>query len=202
MCSGAPLVEQAAAVTAAWSTEDRLLKLADLRQAVDAAMVSALVEIDGAPGMVMLDGSVDGGRWLASRSEIHPAEATGLARLASDLPAMPATGEAVEKGRIGCREGASTDGSRRFADPQRKLHNACMTSITIRDVPDDARDELAARAASTGRSLQEYLRAELIGLARRPNAEALVARVRERKRRTASSLASERVIEHRDAGRR
>ena len=101
MCSGDPLVEQAAAVTAAWSTEDRLVKLADLRQAVDAAMVAALVEIDGAPGMVMLDGSVDGGRWLASRSEIHPAEATGLARLASDLPAMPATGEAVEKGRIG-----------------------------------------------------------------------------------------------------
>ena len=36
------------------------------------------------------------------------------------------------------------------------------TSITIRDVPDDARDELAARAALSGRSLQEYLRAQLI----------------------------------------
>ncbi len=77
-----------------------------------------------------------------------------------------------------------------------------MVSITIRDVPDDARDELAARAASTGRSLQEYLRGELIELARRPDAEALMARVRERKRRTASSLPAERVIEHRDAGRR
>jgi plasmid stability protein len=33
------------------------------------------------------------------------------------------------------------------------------TSITIRDVPQKTRDELAARAALTGRSLQEYLRA-------------------------------------------
>jgi len=32
-------------------------------------------------------------------------------------------------------------------------------SITIRDVPDETSDELAARAALTGRSLQEYLRA-------------------------------------------
>jgi plasmid stability protein len=41
------------------------------------------------------------------------------------------------------------------------------TSITIRDVPDDIRDELAARARLSGRSLQEYLRAELIELAGR-----------------------------------
>jgi hypothetical protein len=36
------------------------------------------------------------------------------------------------------------------------------TSITIRDVPDETRDELAARAALSGRSLQEYLRARLV----------------------------------------
>ena len=45
-------------------------------------------------------------------------------------------------------------------------------SITIREVPDEARDELAARAARSGRSLQEYLRAELVELARRPDPEA------------------------------
>jgi plasmid stability protein len=45
-----------------------------------------------------------------------------------------------------------------------------MASITIRDVPEDTRDELAARAAGSGRSLQEYLRHELIELARRPDA--------------------------------
>jgi len=42
------------------------------------------------------------------------------------------------------------------------------TSITIRDVPDETRDELAARAALTGRSLQEYLRTRLVELARWP----------------------------------
>ncbi len=77
-----------------------------------------------------------------------------------------------------------------------------MASMTIRNVPDDARDELAARAASSGRSLQEYLRAQLIELARRPDPEALMARVRERKRRTASRLASDRIVEHRDTDRR
>src|SRR5207237_128838 len=57
-------------------------------------------------------------------------------------------------------------------------HNDGMRkSITIRDVPRTTRDELAARAALTGRSLQEYLRAQLIALARPPDAEALFLRV-------------------------
>ena len=77
-----------------------------------------------------------------------------------------------------------------------------MASITIRDVPDDARDELAARAASTGRSLQEYLRGQLIELAARPDAESLMARVRERKRTTSSHLSAKKILSHRDAGRR
>ncbi len=34
-------------------------------------------------------------------------------------------------------------------------------TITIRNVPDDVRNRLAARAAGSGRSLQEYLLAEL-----------------------------------------
>ncbi len=32
-------------------------------------------------------------------------------------------------------------------------------AITVRGVPDEVRDELAARAARAGQSLQEYLRA-------------------------------------------
>lgn len=76
------------------------------------------------------------------------------------------------------------------------------TSITIRDVPDETRDELAARAASTGRSLQEYLRARLVELAAIPDAEALVARVRTRKEATGTPLAAKRILAHRDAGRR
>jgi antitoxin FitA len=77
-----------------------------------------------------------------------------------------------------------------------------MASITVRDVPDATRDELAARAAQSGRSLQEYLRMQLVELARRPDAEALLSRVRERKQRTLSRLSADAILEHRDAGRR
>jgi antitoxin FitA len=70
------------------------------------------------------------------------------------------------------------------------------TSITIRDVPDGTRDELAARAAATGRSLQEYLRSKLVDLARQPDAEALMADVRARKAVTASSLSGEAILAH------
>lgn len=76
------------------------------------------------------------------------------------------------------------------------------TSITVRNVPDEARDALAAHAALTGRSLQAYIRAELIELARRPSAEALMARIRDRKQRTGSRLDAATLLEHRDAGRR
>lgn len=75
------------------------------------------------------------------------------------------------------------------------------TSITIRDVPDATRDELAARAARSGRSLQEYLRARLIELAERPDAEVLLARVRERKRLTGTRLPRAKILAHRDADR-
>lgn len=75
-------------------------------------------------------------------------------------------------------------------------------SITIRDVPEETRDELAARAAATGRSLQEYLRARLIELARRPDPEVLLARIRARKKSTGSRLSIEEILSHRDADRR
>jgi antitoxin FitA len=83
-----------------------------------------------------------------------------------------------------------------------QMHNACMPSITIRDVPDSARDELAARAASSGRSLQEYLRGELINLAQRPDPGALLHRIRERKRLTGSHLTTAQIIAARDEDRR
>jgi plasmid stability protein len=77
-----------------------------------------------------------------------------------------------------------------------------MPSVTIRDVPEETRAELAVRAARSGRSLQEYLRAQLIELARRPDATALVARIRDRKARTGTMLPPERILAHRDADRR
>jgi plasmid stability protein len=76
-----------------------------------------------------------------------------------------------------------------------------MTSITIRDVPDDVRDELAARAERAGRSLQEHLRAELIELARRPSVEDVLRRARSRKQATDTHLSAEQILSYRDADR-
>jgi len=77
-----------------------------------------------------------------------------------------------------------------------------MPAITIRDIPETTRDELAARAARSGRSLQEFLRAELIELARRPDLASLMAEVRERKSRTGTTLTAKTILAHRDADRR
>jgi plasmid stability protein len=82
------------------------------------------------------------------------------------------------------------------------MHFAGMPrSITIRDVPDETGDELASRAAATGRSLQEYLRSMLIEAASRPDPEVLVARVRERKSRMGTHLRPDTILELRDADR-
>ncbi|MDQ3037431.1 MAG: hypothetical protein M3Y87_33865 [Myxococcota bacterium] len=75
-------------------------------------------------------------------------------------------------------------------------------SITIRNVPSEVRDELAARAASSGRSLQEHLRAELIELARRPPVEELLGRARVRKQASGSRLPAKRILALRDDDRR
>jgi plasmid stability protein len=76
------------------------------------------------------------------------------------------------------------------------------TSITVRNVPDHVRDELAARAALTGRSLQEYLLSRMVDLAARPDVEAFLAKVRERKERTGSVLSPEAILAHREADHR
>jgi hypothetical protein len=55
------------------------------------------------------------------------------------------------------------------------------TSIIIGEVPDEVRDELAARAAVCGRPLEDYIRDELLALAQRPSAAVWMARVRARK---------------------
>lgn len=53
-------------------------------------------------------------------------------------------------------------------------------AITIRNVPDDVRNELAARAAARGWSLQEFMLAELVELSKRPDRQALVAQIERR----------------------
>lgn len=75
-------------------------------------------------------------------------------------------------------------------------------AITIRDVPDDVRDELAARAARAGKSLQEYLRGMLVTSAARPPVEDVIARARTRVSATGARADAESILAARDSDRR
>jgi plasmid stability protein len=77
-----------------------------------------------------------------------------------------------------------------------------MVAITIRNIPNDVRDELAARAARSGRSLQEYLAAELTTLASRREAADVLAAARARTAATGRRLDRRTILAARDAGRR
>jgi plasmid stability protein len=74
--------------------------------------------------------------------------------------------------------------------------------ITIRDVPEQVRDELAARAARQGKSMQEFLRAELEKMAARPSMDAWLEGVRKRKDVARSRVSTREILRHRDADRR
>jgi len=77
-----------------------------------------------------------------------------------------------------------------------------VTTITIRHVPEDVRNELASRAARSGQSLQEYMLGEVVGLASRPSIADWVARVRERKRHGTSQVTSDTILDALSADRR
>jgi crotonobetainyl-CoA:carnitine CoA-transferase CaiB-like acyl-CoA transferase len=74
--------------------------------------------------------------------------------------------------------------------------------ITIRHVAPEIRDERAARAARQGKSMQEFLRAELERIARTPPIDEVVERIRERKAAAATHIPPEEILTHRDADRR
>lgn len=74
--------------------------------------------------------------------------------------------------------------------------------MTIRNIPDDVRDELAARAARSGRSLQEYMRAELIELAGKLTLDEWLDQVVERKRAMGARLSTEEILAALHADRR
>jgi hypothetical protein len=74
--------------------------------------------------------------------------------------------------------------------------------INIRDVPEKVRDELSARAALQGKSMQEFLRAELERLAARPSIDAWLQEVRKRKRAAQTRLSAEHMLENRNSDRR
>jgi hypothetical protein len=74
--------------------------------------------------------------------------------------------------------------------------------ITIRDVSEEVRDELASRAALQGKSMQEYLRGELERLAARPSVDTWLGQVRRRKRASGTRVSSRQILKSRDADRR
>ena len=74
--------------------------------------------------------------------------------------------------------------------------------ITIRGVPEEVRDELAARAALKRQSMQEYLRSELERLASVPSIESVLEDVRRRVEASDSNVTTAQILEARDADRR
>ena len=74
--------------------------------------------------------------------------------------------------------------------------------ITIRDVPEGVRDELASRAVRERKSMQEYLKEQLERLAARPSLDAWLDRVRDRKRAAHGRVSGRQIVKARDADRR
>lgn len=77
-----------------------------------------------------------------------------------------------------------------------------MVAITIRGIPDDVRDELAARAARSGQSLQEYLRGLLVATADKPTAGDVIARARARVNATGVRLDASAILAAKETDRR
>ncbi len=76
-----------------------------------------------------------------------------------------------------------------------------MVAVTVRDVPDDIRDELASRAARAGKSLQEYLRGVLIAAAEKPSLDDVLARARARVTATGVRVDAAATLAAKDADR-
>ena len=74
--------------------------------------------------------------------------------------------------------------------------------ITIRNVPEEVRDELAVRAALQRQSMQEFLRGELERIASRPSAAAWLQEVRARKAAAETRVEPQKIVRARDAGRK
>ena len=74
--------------------------------------------------------------------------------------------------------------------------------ITVRDVPEDVRNELAARAALRGKSMQEFLLGELERIASRPSIDDWLQEVRRRKAAAGTRIPAASILRARDADRR
>ena len=74
--------------------------------------------------------------------------------------------------------------------------------ITIRGVPDAVRDELAVRAALQRKSMEEFLRGELVRITSRPSIDAWLEDVRAGKEITGTRIPPSVILRARDADRR
>lgn len=74
--------------------------------------------------------------------------------------------------------------------------------ITIRNVPETIRNEIASRAAAEGKSMQQYLLAVLERTVAYPCQTKLMERIRERVRASGTRLTAAEIVAARDEERR
>jgi hypothetical protein len=148
---------------------------------------------------------------LSPDPDDNPILATAIARMADYL----VTGDKRDLLVLGKVEMVQIIAAREFADILgggisimlaqclRVQHYASMgVQITIRDVPEEVRDELASRAALQRKSMQEFLRGELERIASRPSLETWLRDVRERKAASGTRVRAADIVSARDADRR
>ncbi len=109
-------------------------------------------------------------KWMATAKNITDVDGQLGAHRRQGHPTRPG----LDPGAVGARSRAS-------AYCRHCCYNASMpVAITIRNVPDQVRNELASRAALKGWSLQEFLLSELVELSKRPDRQALLAHIERR----------------------
>ena len=69
-------------------------------------------------------------------------------------------------------------------------------SMTIRNIPDEVRDDLSAKASRKGHSLQEYVHKLLVEEASKPDIGDLIKQIRSRKQILNTQLSSDVILEH------
>ena len=79
---------------------------------------------------------------------------------------------------------------------------AMPVQITIREVPESVRDELASRAAAEGKSMQQFLLAVPERAVAYPCQVRLMERIRERVRASKSGITTADILAARDEERR
>ena len=80
--------------------------------------------------------------------------------------------------------------------------DAMAVQITIKGVPEQVRNELAARAAMRHQSMQEFLRQELERIAARPSIAAWLQTAGEIRAAGGTEVSASEILEARDADRK